>query len=41
MTCDFWAENAKRKTEAKVKAIKSGALPFGMRSGVADMGHPV
>jgi hypothetical protein len=29
LTCDFWAENGKRKTTATAKAIKSVALPFG------------
>jgi hypothetical protein len=34
LTCDFWAENARRKIKTKAKAIKSVASPFGLRSGL-------
>ena len=30
MTCDFWAENDKRKIGARIKAIKSVASTFGL-----------
>jgi hypothetical protein len=38
LTCDFWAENAKRKTKGEAKAIKSVASPFGLRFSLRQSG---
>jgi hypothetical protein len=37
LTCDFWAENVRKKIKARAKAIKSVVYPFGIHSGPSTM----
>jgi hypothetical protein len=38
LTCDFWAKNEKNNFRVRVKAMKSVALSFGLRSGLRQNG---